>query len=345
MKKTFRNSIKYISCGALAGSVMLAACFSMACNKVKVPDMNISYGPEIGIADGSVDLSGETPIISISAIKSEVGMNIEYLSGVTIANEGDFPDLEIWVDASTVDIFTPGNYTAIYTFNYSGKSVSEEVTVTITESTGEQSASDSSSATKNSNSVETNTTGKNDTTSNSATTSKDNNTTSNQATTSKNNNTTSNQATTSKNNSTASSQATTSKSTTTTKNNSSTTTKNNSTTTTTKNSSTTTKSTTTTKSQTTSKNQNVDETTTTREIVTTTNKSTTESQYIGNYTIELLSGKTVTIRNTTSKYIVSTRTDVTYTERNGYTYKVSKLIITYNTGAEQVLETVEERIN
>ena len=119
MKKKLGHSIKYTILGALAGSVLVISCMSMACsNKVKTPNMNITYGPEIGIADGSVDLSGDTPIISISAIKSEAGMNIEYLSGVTIENEGDFPDLEIWVDASTVDIFTPGNYTAIYTFNY-----------------------------------------------------------------------------------------------------------------------------------------------------------------------------------------------------------------------------------
>ena len=118
MKKKLGHSIKYTALGTLAGSVLLVSCLSMACNnKVKTPNMNITYGPEIGIADGSVDLSGDSPIISISAIKSEAGMNIEYLSGVTIENEGAFPDLEIWVDASTVDIFTPGNYTAIYTFN------------------------------------------------------------------------------------------------------------------------------------------------------------------------------------------------------------------------------------
>ena len=82
---------------------------------------------------------------------------------------------------------------------------------------------------------------------------------------------------------------------------------------------------------------------TTRQIITTIGKET-ESKNIGNYTIELLSGKTITIRNTTGKYIVSTRTDVEVVEKRGYTYKVSKLIIRYNTGVEQILETVEERI-
>ena len=84
--------------------------------------------------------------------------------------------------------------------------------------------------------------------------------------------------------------------------------------------------------------------TTTREIITTAGNKTTENKYIGNYTIELLSGKTITVQNSTSKYIVSTRTETSEITKNGSRYKVSKLIIRYNTGAEQVLETVEEKI-
>lgn len=348
MKKNIKHSMKYMSLGALATSVMLVAFISIACNnKVKVPDMNISYGPEIGIANGSVDLSGETPIISISAIKSGVGVNIDYLSGVTIANEGDFPDLEIWVDASTVDIFTPGNYTAIYTFNYNEKSVSEEVTVTITENknNNEPSANDTSSTSKNvaSNDQPSKQTTSKNNVSNDATSSKEQQTTSKeQPSSSKNEGTTSKeQQSSSKDQQTSSNNQATQPTTTKPITTKPTTTKPVTTTTSSKATTTSTKATTTTKNnQTTS-----DDTTTTREIITTSGNKQTESQYIGNYTIELLSGKTVTIRNTTSKYIVSTRTDVSYKERNGYTYKVSKLIITYNTGAEQILETVEERLD
>ena len=341
MKKTFKTSIKYIACGALTTSLMVSSCLLMACRStVKVPDMNISYGAEIGIADGSVDLSGETPIISISAIKAEVGMNIDYLTGVNIANESDFPDLEIWVDASTVDIFTPGNYTAVYTFNYSGKTVSEEVTVTITDTKPEPSASDKNTSNKATSSKEQQTTSKDKGTTSKAPSTSD----SEQQTTSKEqNSTTKNQQTSSKEqNTTTKEQNTTTKEQNTTTKEQQTSSKEQNTTP----PATTTKPTpTTSKGQTTSKNQATsDDTTTTREIITSAGNKQTESKYIGNYTIELLSGKTVTIRNTTSKYIVSTRTDVSYKERNGLTYKVSKLIITYNTGAEQILETVEERM-
>lgn len=348
MKKTFKTSIKYIACGALTTSLMVSSCLLMACRStVKVPDMNISYGAEIGIADGSVDLSGETPIISISAIKAEVGMNIDYLTGVNIANESDFPDLEIWVDASTVDIFTPGNYTAVYTFNYSGKTVSEEVTVTITDTKPEPSASDKNTSNKATSSKEQQTTSKDKGTTSKAPSTSD----SEQQTTSKEqNSTTKNQQTSSKEqNTTTKEQNTTTKNQQTTSKNQNTTTKEQQTSSKEQNTTppaTTTKPTpTTSKGQTTSKNQATsDDTTTTREIITSAGNKQTESKYIGNYTIELLSGKTVTIRNTTSKYIVSTRTDISYKERNGLTYKVSKLIITYNTGAEQILETVEERM-
>ena len=84
--------------------------------------------------------------------------------------------------------------------------------------------------------------------------------------------------------------------------------------------------------------------TTTREIITTAGNKTTENKYIGNYTIELLSGKTITVQNSTSKYIVSTRTETSEITKNNAKYRVSKLIIKYSTGTEQVLETVEEKI-
>ena len=133
--------LKYGCYVALTTSILGVTLGFVACNgDVEVPNMSVSYGPEVGFADGSVDLTGEKPNINISDIKAEVGMNIDYLSGVTIENEADFPDLEIWVDASLVDIFTPGSYTATYTFKYGDSSVSKDITVTMIEN--EQSASD-----------------------------------------------------------------------------------------------------------------------------------------------------------------------------------------------------------
>lgn len=293
------------------GGVMLVITLQTACGNSddnKTP--TISYGPEVGFAGGNVDLSGDNPIVDISNIKSPVGENIDFLSGVVIANEDSFSDLEVWADASLVDIFTPGNYKATYTFNYNGKSITKDITVTIFEPETEPSASEtignggttiqqtSSSNTTSPASTpglsENNTTYPN--------VSSENNTTDTNV--SSENNTTTSGSSSGNNATTPANQATTIPQATTTPQAAS----------------------------------------STREIITTKGNSTTESKNIGNYTIELLSGKTITIKNTTSKYIVSTRTDISTITRNGKNYRVSKLIITYNTGAEQVLETLEERI-
>ena len=47
----------------------------------------------------------------------------------------------------------------------------------------------------------------------------------------------------------------------------------------------------------------------------------------------------------TNKYIISTRTDESTVQKNGHNYKVTKLIVLFNTGAEQTLETVEKKID
>lgn len=333
-----RNLLKYTCYAALSTSILAATIFSAACSNAEVPKMTVSYGPEIGFADGNVNLSGETPVINISDIKAEVGTNIDYLSGITVENEADFPDLEIWVDASLVDIFTPGDYKATYTFVFGDQSVSKEITVTLIEV--EQSASEVASNTEDDADTDNNANTPNTNTSESETTSRvsDNSTTVNTG----NSNGGSNQSTTkptSNNNNNNNS---------TTNNNSSATTQNNSSTkpaaTTTQPTTSSTKPPVTTTAPTTKPVATTTKPTTTRQIITTKANSTTESKSIGNYTIELLSGKNITIKNTTAKYIVSTRTDVTTVEEDGKTYRISKLIITYNTGFEQILETVKERI-
>lgn len=298
--------------GLTAGILLTSVFFAGCSEKTDIPDVTVSYGPEVGFADGNVDLSGDTPVIDISDIKSPVGANIDFLSGVNVANEDLFDDLEIWVDASTVDIFTPGNYTATYTFNYDGKSVSKAVTVTIIASDTEQSASDTAGGSAGN----TNSGG-----SSSGIVSSGGNSSGGQQTSSVTIVNTTVPGQTSADNPVNPSDVNNSSEITTTQN--------------------------TGDNQTTSASnepQQPDAPTTTRQIVTTSGDSSTENKNIGNYTIELLSGKTITIKNTTSNYIVSTRTDVTTTTRNDKTYRVSTLVITYNTGVEQILETLEERI-
>lgn len=84
---------------------------------------------------------------------------------------------------------------------------------------------------------------------------------------------------------------------------------------------------------------------TTQQITTSQTATTTQSQGIPVAKIELLSGEVVSITCTNAKYIVSTRTDVSEVTRDGVKYSVEKLIITYNTGIEQVLETIESKIS
>lgn len=339
MKKKY---IKYTCYVALSSSLLLGTIFSTACSSgPDIPKMSVSYGPEVGFADGNVNLSSDNPVINISDIKAEVGMNIDYLSGVTVENEADFPDLEIWVDASLVDIFTPGDYKAVYTFVYNGQSVSKEITVTLEEA--EPSASDTASDNANDNNA--GNTNKPDNTSESETTSggsndkttgnTDNRETDNNQSTVKPTNNNNNNNNTSGNNNTS-----ITKPTETTSHNDKVTQPSSNVTQPTSNS---TRPPATSQSGTIKPPQTSTKPTTTRHIITTAGAAT-ESKNIGNYTIELLSGKNITIKNTTAKYIVSTRTDVTTLEDNGKTYRISKLIITYNTGFEQILETVKERI-
>ena len=81
-----------------------------------------------------------------------------------------------------------------------------------------------------------------------------------------------------------------------------------------------------------------------KELITDGSKTYRVSK-IPNATIELLSGDVVTISCSTNKYIVSTRTDESTVQKNGHNYKVTKLIVLFNTGAEQTLETVEKKID
>lgn len=61
--------------------------------------------------------------------------------------------------------------------------------------------------------------------------------------------------------------------------------------------------------------------------------------------IELMSGKVATVECTTARYIVSTKTDTYNISRNGSEYQVTELVVVFNTGEEQVLETVQKKID
>lgn len=294
------------------------------------------YGNEIGTVDGKINFDGTEPEVALSNIKSYVGEEIDFLSGIEVGNIDENKDMETWVDSSLVDIFTPGDYKATYTIKYDGKEYTKDIVVTIiakensgesnavskdnsqeTTANGNESVPNGNGSQNNTNTPDgngsqsnTNTPNGNGSQSNTNTpngNSGQNNTNIPNGNGSQNNTNTSNgngsQNTTSKPNGGNQS--------------------NN-------------------KPQPTTKNTN--QTTAKRQIVTSSGNATTAYQELGYYSIELLSGKTVKLKGSTSKYIVSTHTDISYVTKNNNEYKVSKLIVNFNDGTSRVLETVEEKV-
>ena len=296
------------------------------------------YGNEIGTVDGKINFDGIEPEIALSNIKSYVGEEIDFLSGIEVDNIDENKDMETWVDSSLVDIFTPGDYKATYTIKYKGKEYTKDIVVTIIakENSGESNGTpkdNSQETTANGNENVPNGNGGQQANINTP----DNNGGQNNANTSNGNDGQNNTNTPNGNGSQSNtntpngngSQSNTntpngnSSQNTTSKPNSGNQSNNN-------------------KPQQTTKNTN--QTTAKRQIVTSSGNATTAYQELGYYSIELLSGKTVKLKGSTSKYIVSTHTDISYVTKNNNKYKVSKLIVNFNDGTSRVLETVEEKV-
>lgn len=298
------------------------------------------YGNEIGTVDGKINFDGTEPEIVLSNIKSYVGEEIDFLSGIEVGNIDENKDMETWVDSSLVDIFTPGDYKATYTIKYEGKEYTKDIVVTIIakENSGESNGTpkdNSQETTANGNENVPNGNGSQNNTNTSNGNSGQNNSNVPNGNGSQNNTNTpdrnDSQSNTNTPNGNGSQDATSkpnsgnqsdNKPQPTTKNTNQPTTKNT--------------------NQTTTKNTN--QTTAKRQIVTSSGNATTAYQELGYYSIELLSGKTVKLKGSTSKYIVSTHTDISYVTKNNNKYKVSKLIVNFNDGTSRVLETVEEKV-
>ena len=347
--------------------VLLCVLMCFCATGCKDEDKPVEYSDEIGIVSGNVQFNDdESPSITLSNIKSYTGAEVDYLSKIIVSDPDKYDEMEIWVDASLVDIFTPGDYKAVYTFIFEGKEYVKDIVVTIIErleAAGDEYSTDNTDNTDNGDfpgidiptiDIPTIVIPSEETTKNNSTTKYDETTKNNQ--TSKQEFTTKDDTTVGKNETTKEQETTKNNQTTkpvdtnpvTTKPiTSATTTKNNSTTT--KKNPTTSDRETTKNNQTTSKdNQSTTnsskETTSRKQLITGSGKVTTKYKELGYYSIELLSGKLIKIKCTTTKYIVSTHTTVTYTEKKGNKYKVSKLVVTYSTGDTQVLETVEEKV-
>lgn len=326
MKRLIKKSFAVLSVAAL----VLAGCGKE----------DTQYGNEIGTVDGKINFDGTEPEIVLSNIKSYVGEEIDFLSGIEVGNIDENKDMETWVDSSLVDIFTPGDYKVTYTIKYEGKEYTKDIVVTIIakENSGESNGTpkdNSQETTANGNENVPNGNGSQNNTNTSNGNSGQNNSNTSNGNGSQNNTNTPDRNDSQSNTNTPNengSQDTTSKPNSgnqsdnkpqpTTKNTNQPTTKNT--------------------NQTTTKNTN--QTTAKRQIVTSSGNATTAYQELGYYSIELLSGKTVKLKGSTSKYIVSTHTDISYVTKNNNKYKVSKLIVNFNDGTSRVLETVEEKV-
>jgi len=352
------------------------------CHKKASPAGTIEYSSVMGIAEGTADFkSADSPKIDIKDIKSYVGQEIDYSSGIDVKNAEDFDDFQMWVDATKVDIYTVGRYTATYQFVFGEKTLEKTIGVTILEreevsgglsAENQENASDANSSASNlglsggnsaeyageagnsqssSEISETNQgnasdenngdislnqdppDGNNAGSSNGGSSAGNGSGSSNGGSSAGNDSGSSNVGSSAGNGSGASnggSSAGGNAGGSSAGNNAGSSSGGNGSGTSNGGS---------------SAGSSTDAPTEHREIITSSQSATKKPSTIGYTNIELLSGKYVKLKCTNARYIVSTRTDESQTIKNDRAYQVSKLVITFNTGEERVLETVEKAIS
>lgn len=317
--------------------LMLAGCGKE--DTLQSPKTDDVFGVEKGIAAGIADFSEDEPEISIKNIVTYVGKEIDYSTGIEVSNTEKYEDFQMWVDASAVDIHTVGSYEAVYRFVYGDKTKEIKVIVSVIENTetanepsgdsiasGQANNGNGSSGNNGGNSAGNNSSGNNNGNGSAGNNSAGNGNEGNNG----GNNSGGNNGGNGNNNGGANGDI------------------NN-------NNGGQNKTDVTqppdipnpTAGNTADPTQNSTAQTTTarRQIVTSSGQIDTKTYSLGYMNIELLSGSVVKIKCTSSKYIVSTHTELSNAEKNGVNYNVYKLVVTYNTGAQQVLETYEEKIN
>ncbi len=268
----------------------------------------ISYGDTKGVVTGSLDINDNGVKFNLDNVIAPAGSDIDYTSGIKTSGETD--DYSLEVNATNVRNDKPGTYTANYTVKSGGSTYTDSIKVTISDN-GKKTQEDENQGISGS---------ENDQSDNSDVNAGDINSGNNGGSASDNNGNavnngggnngagggnTSNNGNASNNNGNSNSG-------------------NN--------------------SNSGSNGGSQTKPTAPRELITDGSKNYGVSK-IPNATIELLSGDVVTISCSTNKYIVSTRTDESTVQKNGHNYKVTKLIVLFNTGAEQTLETIEKKID
>lgn len=113
---------------ALALLVAAVVLYFLLRPQEELPPVDFSAATQ---AESSVSYDTEAPVITgVQDQTVEVGATISYKSGVTVTDNVD-TDLTVQVDASQVDLSTPGTYTVTYTAQDSAGNQAEPVTATI----------------------------------------------------------------------------------------------------------------------------------------------------------------------------------------------------------------------
>jgi len=316
-KRMRRNILFNLNKGFMAAMCLSFPLLLFGCSKTDTASLINKRVASEGY--GNINLSASEPIVNLNDITSYVGESIDFLSEISISCPDD-KIYSLYVDATSVDIWTPGTYGAtyeltvddiLYTYDVNvyiieyvtqvEDSAADTVALDSDEAEDETVSADSDSGSDSSNSETSNSNTSNSVSSNSGST-----------------------AATTVSGSSVSGSSTTVTTTTQSSNSSNT-------------------------SQTTTKASSISATTTTRAtrtyVASSTTQAATETQVLNYAKVELLGGGTIQIKQTTGRYIVSTRTDITYQTSGSVTYEISKLIVTYSTGAEQTLETYKRVVS
>ena len=307
-----KSNIRLTKILCVAGALVLVIGSMTACGKKK----KISYGDTKGVVTGSVDINDNGVKFNLDNVIAPAGSDIDYTSGIKTSGETD--DYSLEVNATNVRNDKPGTYTANYTVKSGGSTYTDSIKVTISDNGKKTQEAENQGISG----LENGQSGNSDT--NAGDINSGSNSGNNGGNVSDNNGSAVNNGGGNNSGSNGAGSGNTSNNGNASNNNGSSNSGNN--------------------SNSGSNGGSQTKPTGPKELITDGSKTYGVSK-IPNATIELLSGDVVTISCSTNKYIVSTRTDESTVQKNGHNYKVTKLIVLFNTGAEQTLETVEKKID
>ena len=109
--------------------ILLAGTLLSGCGKEKETNKG-HYSPNQG-ENVVITTPENSPIVNINNIVAQAGEPIDYMASIQSVENIELEKSMIHIDSSGVDTFTPGIYTATYSFDYMGTIVNRMITVTI----------------------------------------------------------------------------------------------------------------------------------------------------------------------------------------------------------------------